>query len=68
MGKNGNERLMFCDAADGNGDSWLVQLPNTTFPNEVFLAYLILVFWDRDSLGSVIPHLPPTSASQVLGC
>lgn len=31
-GKNGNERPMLCDVADGNGERWAVQLPNTAFP------------------------------------
>ena len=35
-GKNGNERPMFCEVSDGNGESWPVQLPNTTFPKTFY--------------------------------
>lgn len=41
MGKNGNERPMFCDASDGNGDSSSIQLPNNYISYTVFTDLLV---------------------------
>lgn len=44
-GKNGNERPMFCEVSDGNGERWAIQLPNTTFLKTFYRSFSGKLVW-----------------------